>query len=461
MASYARLCYNASSSNPRLATPCQTLHHPLFLLKNVKAFIADDDATTRKLLHSMVSNLGLQTQAFEDGPSLLQALMAESEPSLVLLDWMMPGMSGDEVCATLVEMGMNHRFHIFMVTSLSDTDHIVKGLTSGADEYITKPVNFRELEVRLSMAQSKLEYRVSLEQQLVDLRDSLNGRYQLRQQIGQGGLGEVFEGWDSALDRPVAIKRFLPSKKLQAASDHDMWREAKITARINHPNIVTVYDCWQSPMGAFVVMELLHGETLNVLLKKQPIPLPLFAPLALHCLRGLSIAHKEGVLHCDLKPSNIFLIGDPYTCSQKVRVKVLDFGVARLIKEADSSDLEESSTTVEGSLFFISPEILAQEPLDARSDLYSIGHILYHCLAGRHAIRARNVEGVVDAHFQSHFHPLVKYRPEVPSEIREWVQSLIQRKPEDRPANADAALDSITGLLEKHATVMGYTSGQI
>jgi serine/threonine protein kinase len=225
----------------------------------------------------------------------------------------------------------------------------------------------------------------------------------------------------------------------------EMWREARITASLNHPNIVTVHDCWADMSGCYLVMEVLEGISLEDFIDKGPISLLLFENIVKQSLGALVTAHSAGVLHCDLKPSNLMLLGDPTNQPTAVRVKLLDFGVARLIQEIHP-EYFQGVKEVLGSPLYIPPEVFTLESLDERSDLYSLGHILYNALAGRPAISATTMDDILDAHERGIFDSLSSIRPDLSHAFCDWVERLIKRQPSHRFQTSKEALEAFITL---------------
>ncbi|MDE3032855.1 MAG: protein kinase [Acidobacteriota bacterium] len=206
------------------------------------------------------------------------------------------------------------------------------------------------------------------------------GPYRILAPLGAGGMGEVYRAQDAHLDREVALK-VLPEA---FARDPDRLRrfehEARMLSALNHPNILAIHDLGNEGGAPYLVMELLEGETLRQRLQRQPLPGRRVVALALQVAAGLSAAHEKGILHRDLKPGNLFLCRDG-------RVKILDFGLAKVAgpsgPEGDTrTGLSGAEETV-GTPGYMSPEQVRGEPLDARSDLFSLGVVMWEMLSGQ------------------------------------------------------------------------------
>ncbi len=267
----------------------------------------------------------------------------------------------------------------------------------------------------------------------------MSERYQIQEQIGRGGLGVVYRALDTHLDRVVAIKRvWIESGEPIEELTQGLMQEAKVLSALNHPNIVTVHDVGVDDDGPFVVMELLAGETLDAVIERASLPLADFERFATQALEGLIAAQSVHLIHRDLKPSNIMLVWLP---SGKFQVKILDFGLAKFSKKPSTQTVDHGDSIL-GSIYFMAPEQFERIPLDGRTDLYSLGAIFYYTLAGQYPFTGEQAVHVMAAHLSHQLTPLREYRPDLPDSVCTWIESLIARKMDDRPASAQAALDA-------------------
>jgi eukaryotic-like serine/threonine-protein kinase len=225
------------------------------------------------------------------------------------------------------------------------------------------------------------------------------GRYTIKGQLGQlgqGGLGQVHEAWDPLLSRTVALKTLHVNldpnlaPEARAALDTLFLNEARAAAGLNHPHIVTVYDAGVAPQGVYIAMERLHGRDLRDALAQGWHPTPVqAAQLVRRVADALAYAHARGVVHCDVKPANIFLDAEN-------RPKVLDFGIARVAHHGlGASDLHDPLSPILGSPYYLAPEQLEGGVVDARTDIHGLGLVLYELLTGRKAFA---IAGVPDEH---------------------------------------------------------------
>src|ERR1700756_3367377 len=221
------------------------------------------------------------------------------------------------------------------------------------------------------------------------------GRYEIVCSIGSGGMGEVYRATDGALHRDVALK-VLPEELISDRSRFLRFeQEARATAALHHPNIVTIHDFGTSDSISYLVTELLEGESLADVLERGPVPLRRSLAWGLQILRGMAAAHARGIVHRDLKPANIFILPDG-------SVKILDFGLAKVTHVLDSShDAPTARISEDGMVFgtigYMSPEQLRGESADARSDIFSFGVVLHEMLTGRAPFARDTTAGTISA----------------------------------------------------------------
>ena len=197
------------------------------------------------------------------------------------------------------------------------------------------------------------------------------GRYQIRREIGRGGFGAVYEAFDPQLGRTVALKALKPGRSKHPVSEEWIQKEAEAVAKLDHPAIVTIFDVGTCPAGAYLVMELLRGETLAKRIEKGPLPVDEALRIAEQMAEGLAHAHSRGVLHRDLKPANVFVCEDG-------RVKLLDFGLAHLLGTEGSSGA--------GTPAYMAPEQAAGAVVDERADVWAAGMVLGEMLTGKRPV---------------------------------------------------------------------------
>lgn len=271
-------------------------------------------------------------------------------------------------------------------------------------------------------------------------------RFELKELIGSGGLGDVYRAWDHHLERPVAVKRV----RMQVALNdrrvaEQTWREAMTTTSLQHPNIVTVFDYGIDTNGAYVVMELIEGETLEVALSRGPLQFEDFRRFAQQSLEGINAAHTLGLVHRDLKPGNFMIAhsSDPALFT----VKILDFGLAKYLDVPQPQSMDHFNSLM-GSIHYMAPEQFQRLPLDRRTDLYSLGCIYYEAVTGHPAFDAPNVSELIDAHLKGTPYPMKQLRRDVSPVLEKWIMRLLERDQSRRFATATEALKALPPVEE-------------
>jgi serine/threonine protein kinase len=269
------------------------------------------------------------------------------------------------------------------------------------------------------------------------------GPYRLVEPMGRGGMGVVWRAWDERLKRPVAVKHIRADAQFTELRQR-LWREAQAAARLNHSAIVHIYDLVESPDGDWIVMELVEGQTLRKLIQEKGcLPLEQVIRLGLDICEGLAEAHSHGILHRDLKASNVMV-------TPAGRAKILDFGLAKQLPQVDGGEDQEISISatglVVGTSYAMSPEQVQGLPLDARSDLFSLGSLLYEMLAGEPPFRAATSAASQASVLIFQPPPLVEARPGVPQELADLVDHLLEKDPRSRPQSADEVSRTLAGL---------------
>jgi tetratricopeptide (TPR) repeat protein len=285
--------------------------------------------------------------------------------------------------------------------------------------------------------------------QEVQMRGRL-GPYEILAPIGSGGMGEVYRARDPRLDRIVAIKVLKKSTLNSANAVARFEREARAVAKLEHPHICPVYDVGSDGDVEFLVMQYLEGETLASRLRAGPLPIEDALKYASQIARAIDEAHSNGITHRDLKPSNVMIT--------KGGAKLLDFGLAKVDGGADTTtEANRDSTlsvditnpgTVLGTVRYMSPEALERRETDSRSDLFSLGAVLYEMIAGVRAFEADSDARAIAAILGSEPRRLRELRPETPVELESLIATCLAKNPDDRWQSArDVArqLDLIAG----------------
>ncbi len=253
------------------------------------------------------------------------------------------------------------------------------------------------------------------------------GRYRIVSEIGRGAMGVVYRGEDSMLGRAVAVKTVLMTF---ASEDHEGYlarfrQEARAMGALNHPAIISVYDYGNEGDIAYMAMELLEGRELRDLLSQSRLPLARAVEIAATVAEGLAFAHARGVVHRDIKPGNIMVLEDG-------RAKIMDFGIARV----RASDVKTQTGMMMGSPKYMSPEQILGEPADHRSDIFSLGVVLYEMLAGAPPFAGDDIPQLMYQVCNARSSPPSRLDPEVPEVLDLVVAKALEKAPEARYQDA-------------------------
>ena len=264
----------------------------------------------------------------------------------------------------------------------------------------------------------------------------LGGRYRVEARIGSGGMGEVYRGVDTVLDRTVAIKVLLPQFARDANFVDRFRREAQAAARLNHPNLVGIYDSGADGETQFIVMEFIQGRTLDDFMGSGGrFTVPHAVEVAEKICDALAYAHVAGVIHRDIKPANVMV-------TRKGEVKVMDFGIARIVAGPQTAP---QTSAVLGTAAYISPEQAQGQPVDGRSDIYSLGAVLYEMLTGRPPFTGDSPVAVA--------YKQVNESPVLPSvanpEVTPLLDAVLMRALAKNPANRYQTADEFRADLER------------
>src|SRR5204863_2555996 len=255
-----------------------------------------------------------------------------------------------------------------------------------------------------------------------------NGRYEIVEHIARGGMAEVFRARDLLLDRPVALKVLFPEFATDRSFVERFRREARSAANLNHPNIVSIYDWGQEDGTYFIVMEYVEGRSLRQMIREDgPLPAKQAAQIGADIAAALAFAHKNGVIHRDVKPGNVLI--DPTG-----QVKVTDFGIAR---GGDAQEALTQTGAVMGTATYFSPEQAQGRPIDPRSDVYALAVVLYEMVVGRPPFSNENPVAVAYQHVRERPIPPRQRNPKVPAPYEAIVLKGLAKNPVNRYASAE------------------------
>ncbi len=271
------------------------------------------------------------------------------------------------------------------------------------------------------------------------------GRYQLLEQLGAGGMGVVYKAQDTHLGRTVALKVLSQSLKADKESKARFVREAKAASALNHPNIIIIYDIGREEGREFIAMEYVQGKTIRDIMAKQKLVLSEALDFAIQTARGLHAAHSAGIVHRDIKPANIMAAD---TSTGRRQIKILDFGLAKLtgLYRADESlNAKTFKGAVLGTVAYMSPEQAEGRPVDVRSDIFSLGVVLYEMLSGRKPFQGRSNLAVLNAVLHEVPEPLAG----IPIELQTIISRCLRKDPALRfqsVADMELALEACRSL---------------
>jgi serine/threonine protein kinase len=265
------------------------------------------------------------------------------------------------------------------------------------------------------------------------------GNHKILSQLGQGGMGVVYAAQDVRLGRRVAIKVLHPAVMLSANERQRFQAEARVQAGLNHPNLVTLHEFEPYQDSYYMVMEYVEGKNLAEIVRSGgAFPPSVVVCLAKQVLDGLSTAHRHGVIHRDLKPSNIMVTNDGIA-------KVMDFGIAKVRGEKSLT----ASGELVGTVYYMSPEQVRGEKLDQRSDLYSLGIILFELLTGRVPFQEESDFAIMRHHVDTPAPPPTQFLPDIPGDLEDIVLRCLSKRAADRFPDADAILAALDSYEEQ------------
>lgn len=341
-----------------------------------RLLVIEDDPMMRELITKMLQSVGLEADCAETGDEGLR-LCFEKPYDLVLLDVYLPGMNGFDVLARIRERHSTLDLPVILLTGQDGSESMVRGFELGASDYVTKPFHFQVVLARI-------RYQLSLKAQGVnrsmaaDLFRTLEpgalfGPYRILELLGQGGAGTVFKALDTRLDRMVALKTLAPYLSLDQDKVARFQQEARIIAQIKHPRIVSVYEVGEEPLNYFT-MEYVEGEPLNAFRRRHDPSPHRSARMVAEVANALSAAHERGIIHRDVKLSNIMV--------DKLHLpRLTDFGTAKFV---ESEQPMTRTDAMVGTPCCMAPEQIDSSlgSIDARSDVYGLGAVLYELLSG-------------------------------------------------------------------------------
>ena len=411
-----------------------------------RILVVEDNEVNLQLCVDVLSHGGYEVLAARSGEEALE-LLEKQMPDLVLLDVVMPGLSGFELLEVLRRRYNEQQLPVIMATAKDQSEDVVRAFRLGANDYVTKPLDFAITVARIE-AQLRGRMRAgdgpgSGEQLLPG--SMLSGKYRIESLIGRGNFGAVYRATHLKLKRQVAVKVLRTTVGADRVTFARFEQEGISLSRLDHPHAVSVLDFSGDESGrVFLVMELLDGHTLDEELHRvgQLSPercLEILRPLC----QVLAAAHTVGIIHRDIKPQNIFL----HRRQGSEVVKMLDFGIAKLVGETEIAQQLTLDGNSVGTPAYMAPERFLNEPYDGRSDVYSLGITLYEMLAGRPPFQHSdgNFFKLIRMHVTEP-PPLGDYVADIDPRIDGVVRAALAKDPAQRPQPLELA-DNLAAVL--------------
>jgi len=270
--------------------------------------------------------------------------------------------------------------------------------------------------------------------------------YRIVEKLGEGGMGVVYKAEDTTLGRTVALKFLPPELTRDAAAKERFIQEARAASALDHPNICNIHEVGETEDGqTFIAMACYEGETLKGTIERGPLKLDEATDIAAQVAQGLAKAHGQGIVHRDIKPANIIVTKDGL-------VKIVDFGLAKLA----GTKLTKTGSTL-GTAQYMSPEQARGTAVDARSDIFSLGAVLYEMLTGKHAFPGEYEQSTIYAIMNEEPEPVTALRSGVPMEIERIVGKCMAKNPDERYQHADEIIADLRHM--KTATAVSSSRG--
>lgn len=406
----------------------------------MKILIAEDNPMWATLLSRNAESWSFEPIVATDGQQAVEILEREDSICIAILDWQMPQMTGLEVCRQIKADSTRPFTYVVMLTNRDSKDDIVEGLDAGADDYLTKPVEMVVLRSRLNAARRIVEAIPPKDW----ARPSVEG-YDVKRVLGKGAFATVWEAERRSDQMPVAIKVL----RVDLASDkvfERFAREVKILETLDHQYITKIHESRVDRKAGYYVMDLVRGGTLHDHQKHESLSGSQRIRMIQRVCEGLDHAHQMGVVHRDLKFTNVMI-------TEEGLPKIVDFGMSKSLFKPETDDV---NLTIEGSVLgtplFMSPEQARGEvaKIDGRSDLYSAATMLYILLLKHHPHPIVNNDNrtIIDAISHAKVRPPSFFKNDFNVDLGDIITKALAAEPEDRYQTAGEFADALRLFLE-------------
>lgn len=421
--------------------------------------IVDDEEDIRSFLRLVLEAEGFPVRTATGAIEALQEIQHE-KPEILLLDLMMPHINGEELCRMIRKDESFFDIHIIMVSARADTLSKVSCLESGADDYLVKPIDAKELIARVKSTMRMLRRGRGvgdfLDSKTLQMETTASspydtplamprikpryGSFRVESLVGSGGMGNVFKGYDEQLERTVAIKVLSRSLSSSPKFVQKFRREAKIVASADHPGIAGIYTFGEQDGDFYFTMQWCSGGSIQDLIqRKGHVELLTAVDIVIQCIDALDAALAKGIVHRDIKPSNVMF-------DQHQRIKIVDFGLAT----ADETKSHVTPSGMHGTPDYMAPEQAQSEGrVDHRADIYSLGIMFYLLLYGKLPFASRSAMEMVIKHATE---PFPEYDPQgggVPREAFEIMKKMTEKDPENRYQDYASCRRDLVSLREE------------
>ncbi|BBM82729.1 protein kinase domain-containing protein [Candidatus Uabimicrobium amorphum] len=409
--------------------------------------VVDDNEMNRDMLSRRLKRKKFSVLTAASGLEALD-LVSKHEFNLILLDINMPGMNGIEALQEIRKKYSMSELPVIMVSARYQSEDIAWALENGANDYITKPVDFvialARIKTQLSYAKVKDNVEECVTMDGLQTSDGIKigedfFHYRIEDKLGQGGMGIVYKAYDTRLERYVALKSIRDTNERLIKR---LTQEARAIAQIKHPNIITVYDIGNTPLHYFV-MEYIEGKTLDHFIKSGEVTPGIAVGIAQKIANALFTAHKSGVVHRDLKPANIIIDndGEPH---------IMDFGLAKV---AENEKLTKDNEIV-GTPCYMAPEQIdvKRGKIDVQTDIYAAGAILYEMITGKppFEIKGTKIHEVLWKVLQDEPVKPSDLQKDIPQELDDICLKALEKEQEKRFSNAHEMEQAIAKVYYQH-----------